>query len=69
MSSLEGAVSPPSVIIGSSTVKVVELIVVVVPFTVKLPAIVSVVKFPVVKLASFHFTRSTYFTFIIGSRY
>ena len=40
-SSLAGAVSPPSVIIGSSSVTVVELTVVVVPFTVKLPVTTS----------------------------
>ena len=37
LSSAPGAVSPPRVKIGSSTVIVVELTVVVVPFTVKLP--------------------------------
>ena len=41
MSSEDGAVSPPKVNTGSSTVTVVEFTVVVVPFTVKSPGTVK----------------------------
>ena len=41
MSSDAAEVSPPRVIIGSSTVVVVEFIVVVVPFTVRFPAMAT----------------------------
>ena len=48
LSSEPGAVSPPKVNTGSSTVTVVELTVVVVPLTVKFPAIVTLLGNPIV---------------------
>ena len=51
LSSATGAVSPPNVNTGSSTVIVVELTVVVVPFTVRLPVIVTSFGRPIVTAA------------------